>query len=160
MPYDLFSLNKCNISLLQYYTQSHLLNLLLEKLFTLFALVSSSRPTRPSFFFLLHVASFLTEHWLLIFPAFWGAGPSLIPLPQADPISLRSQATPRSYVGHSKDLKGTVAAYVSGSLAFRCKRRLNQNKILLIFVFFQSLLQFYTVSTIFGAVNKTIALGF
>ncbi len=47
----------------------------------------SSRPTRSSSFFLLHVVPFLAERWLLIFPAFWGAGrpsppsPKLIPFP-------------------------------------------------------------------------------
>ncbi len=61
----------------------------------------SLRPTRPSFFFLLHVASFLAGCWLLIFSNFWGAGPSLTPLPQADPSSFRSQAMPRFHVGHS-----------------------------------------------------------
>jgi prepilin-type processing-associated H-X9-DG protein len=44
------------------------------------------------------------EHWLLIFLASWGARPSLTPLPQADPISLRSQAKPRSHVGHNNIL--------------------------------------------------------
>jgi hypothetical protein len=33
-------------------------------------------------------------------PRFLGGGPSLTPLPQADPISLRSQASPSSHVGH------------------------------------------------------------
>ncbi len=62
---------------------------------------SSSRPTPPSFLFLLHVASFPAEHWLLIFPAFWGAGPPFTPLLQADPISLRSQATARFHVRYT-----------------------------------------------------------
>ncbi len=44
------------------------------------------------------------EHWLLIFLASWGARPSLTLLPQADPISLRSQAKPRSHVGHNNIL--------------------------------------------------------
>jgi hypothetical protein len=47
--------------------------------------------------------SALAEHWLLIFPASWGAGPSLTPFPQADPISHRSQATAHSHVRHSNN---------------------------------------------------------
>jgi hypothetical protein len=68
---------------------------------SLHASPSSSHPTCPSFFFLLHVASFLAGCWLLIFSNSWGAGPSLTPLPQADPSSFRSQAMPRFHVGHS-----------------------------------------------------------
>ncbi len=44
------------------------------------------------------------EHWLLIFLASWGAGPSLAPFPQADPISLRSQATAHSHVGYKSSV--------------------------------------------------------
>jgi hypothetical protein len=62
---------------------------------------SSSRLTHPSIFFLLHVASFLAGSWLLIFLSAWGAWPSLTPFPWADSISLRYQATPHSYVGHT-----------------------------------------------------------
>ncbi len=36
-------------------------------------------------------------------PRFLGAGPSFAPFPQADPISIRSQATARSHVGHNND---------------------------------------------------------
>ncbi len=52
----------------------------------------------------LPVVSALVEHWLHIFPASWGAWPSLTPLPQVDPISLRSQSTPRSHVRHNNIL--------------------------------------------------------
>ncbi len=62
---------------------------------------SSSCLTCPVFHVLAHVAPALAEHWLLIFPTSWGAGPSLAPLPQADPISLRSQATACSHVRHN-----------------------------------------------------------
>ncbi len=62
---------------------------------------SMSHLTCPSFFFLLHVASFLAGSWLLISLPAWEAWPSLTPFPWADPISLRFQATPHSYVGHN-----------------------------------------------------------
>ncbi len=78
-----------------------LLKSLLGNVHSVHAGSSSSRLTRPSFFFLLHVASFLAGSWLLIFLPAWGAWPSLTPFPRADPISLRSQAMPHSYVGHN-----------------------------------------------------------
>jgi hypothetical protein len=81
-----------------------LLQSLLEDAHSVHTGSSSSCPTHPSFFFLLHVASFLAGSWLLIFlPAWGGARPSLIPFPWADPISLRSQAMPYSHVGHNID---------------------------------------------------------
>jgi hypothetical protein len=64
---------------------------------------SLSRPTCPVLLVLALVVPALAEHWLLIFPASWGAGPSLAPFPQADPISLRSQATACFYVGHTNN---------------------------------------------------------
>jgi hypothetical protein len=54
-----------------------------------------------SFFLLLHVASFLAGVRLLILLLVLGAWPSLAPFPWADPISLRSQATPYPSVGHN-----------------------------------------------------------
>ncbi len=47
-----------------------------------------------------HVVPALAKHWLLIFLASWGAKSFLAPFPQADPTSLRSQATGRSLVWH------------------------------------------------------------
>ncbi len=66
---------------------------------------SSSRPTCPFLFFPLHVAFALAVHWLIIFTASWGAGSSLTPFPQADPIFLRSLAMPHSNVGHNYILR-------------------------------------------------------
>ncbi len=97
MPYDLFSWNKRDIRFLQYYAWFTLQKIHLGKIahsLTVRTSPSSSYPTCLFLFFLLHVSPALAEHWLLIFPASWGAGPSLAPLPQADPISLRSQASP------------------------------------------------------------------
>jgi hypothetical protein len=78
---------KCNIRWPQFYTQITLVtNLLSRKIaHSVRAGPSSSRPTCPSFFFLLHAASSLTERWLLIFLAFWGAGSSLTPPPLSWP---------------------------------------------------------------------------
>jgi hypothetical protein len=62
---------------------------------------SSSPPTCPVFLVLAHVVPALAEHWLLIFPTSWEAGPSFAPFSQADPISLKSQATTCAHVGHT-----------------------------------------------------------
>jgi hypothetical protein len=79
-------------------------------------LTSSSHPTCPVFLVLAPVVPALEEHWLLIFPASWGAGPSLAPFPQADPISLRSQAIAHSHVGHSIHYLVSIAKEVSDIL--------------------------------------------
>ncbi len=62
---------------------------------------SSSSPTCPFLLVLVYVVSALNEHWLLISLAPGEAGPSLTPLPQADPVSFRSQATARSHIGYN-----------------------------------------------------------
>ncbi len=94
-PYDLFSWNKRNINLnIINENLITLLKSLLEDAHSVHAGYSSSGLTQPSFFFLLHVASFLAGSWLVIPLPIRGAWPSLTPFPWADPISLRSQATP------------------------------------------------------------------
>ncbi len=61
-----------------------------------------SRRTRLPVF-LLHeiVASFSAADQLLILPPAWRAGPSPIPPPRVDPISLRVQAPSHLFVSHS-----------------------------------------------------------
>ncbi len=89
----------------------HLITLLesfVEDAHPVHACSSSSRLTRSSFFFLLNVVSFLARSWLLIFLPAWGAQPSLTPFPRADPISLGSQATPHSHVGHNLFVKNKL----------------------------------------------------
>jgi hypothetical protein len=103
MPYDLFSWNKRSIIFnISNITSNYIVTKsLLEDAHSVHAGSSPSRPTCPSFFFLLHVVYFLAGSRLLIFPTPWGAWPSLTPFPWADPISLRSQATPHFRVGHN-----------------------------------------------------------
>jgi hypothetical protein len=70
-----------------------------KKRLTLFALIllHHARLAQPS----SSLSMFSLPSLSLISPASWGAGPSLAPFPQADPISLNSQATARSHVGHN-----------------------------------------------------------
>jgi hypothetical protein len=62
------------------------------------------------------VDSFPAGGWLLILLSVWGAGPSLIPPPRVDPISLRFQVTSHSSVGYRNLL--TI-------IAKSCQRSLN-----------------------------------
>ncbi len=72
-PYDLFSWDKGDIRLLQYYYAWFILitSLHLEKNSLCSCRSSSSRLTRPFLFFLLDVAPALAEHWLLIILVSW-----------------------------------------------------------------------------------------
>jgi hypothetical protein len=102
-PYYLFSWNKHNINI---YVMNDLITFeyidrVLNNAHSVHAGSSSSCLAPPSFFLLLHVASLFAGAWLLISLLVWGAWPSLTHFPQADPISLRSQATPYPFVGHT-----------------------------------------------------------
>jgi hypothetical protein len=121
-PYDLFSWNKRSINFnFSNITSNYIVTKsFLEDAHSVHAGSSSSRPTHPSFFFLLHDASFLAGSWLLIFLPAWGAQPSLTPFPWADPSSLRSQATPHSHVGHTT----VLCSYISYMLSVRKSIRL------------------------------------
>jgi hypothetical protein len=82
-PYALLSWNKRNINF--NIINEHLITLLknlLEDAHSVHAGSSSSRLTRPSFFFLLHVASFLAGSWLLDSLLVWGPGPPSPPSPE------------------------------------------------------------------------------
>ncbi len=73
MPYNLFSCNKRNINF--NIINVHLITLLkslFEDAHSVHAGSSSSHLTRPSFFLLLHVASFLAGSLLLISLLAWG----------------------------------------------------------------------------------------
>ncbi len=106
MQYDLFSWNKCNIILIS--VISHVITPVqtsfVKNAHSVHAGPSSSRLACPSFFFLLHVASFLAGSWHLIFSTPSGAWSSLTPLPWDDPISLRSQTMLRFHVGHTYNI--------------------------------------------------------
>ncbi len=88
MPYDLFSWNKHDVNSALQIIYINYIFFILEKIaHSVHADPSSSRPSCPFLLFLLHVVCALAEHRLLIFLASWGAGPSLAPLHQAEPIS-------------------------------------------------------------------------
>ncbi len=102
-PYDLFSWNRHGINI---YIINDLYCLICwRRIFNNahsgHAGSSLSCLALPSFFLLLHVASFLAGARLLDLLLVWGAWPSIPPFFGADPISLRSQAMPYSRIGHS-----------------------------------------------------------
>jgi hypothetical protein len=89
--YDLFSWNKCNIILLLISCMITLISIFIQKMLTLLALVlHHARLLLPSSSFSMLPPSSLSVDCLS----------PLTPLPQADLISLRSQAMPCSHVGH------------------------------------------------------------
>ncbi len=101
-PYDLFSLNK-RIIIFNYnnITRNHTTtDSFLKNAHSVHAVPSSSRPTCPSFFFLLHVASFLVGSRLLIFSAPWGPGPPSPPSPELIPFPSSPGNTPLSCREH------------------------------------------------------------
>jgi hypothetical protein len=123
-PCDLFSWNRNMISK----NNSEIINTLITWSSYLVKKTAHSVPADPSslhptclvFLVIAHFASALADHWLLIFPASWGAGPSLAPFPQADPNSLRSQATACSHVGHRYILWKT-SEYINFFIVLYCK---------------------------------------
>ncbi len=119
-PYDLFFWNKHNIKVnsITHIIYINYMVIVSGKIaHSVHADPSSSCPTGPFLLVLAHIVPALIEHWLLI--SLTSVGASLTHLPQADPISLRTQAMPCFHVRHTNNVIFLISPSFSKGIYLR-----------------------------------------